>query len=200
MQLRLLLLLLGPLLAIELQAQRPSRSGYGLKGGPQAATWRSAVMNYRPVPGIAVGAYAPFWICPTLEVQPELLFSVQGTSMPVPESGRRQLRTGYVQVPLTLKLFLDRKFSVQGGYQGGYLLAAVADGEDVRSDLHPVDHGFLVGVGMDPRHGFDLTLRYYSGFNEVLQEDDEIYPTTRVLQFTLGKRLGQFSQRRIRRH
>ncbi|HEY0977594.1 MAG TPA: outer membrane beta-barrel protein, partial [Flavobacteriales bacterium] len=169
-------------------------------GGAQMASWRSAVMNYQPVPGLALGAYAPIWICPTLEAQPELLLSLQGSSLPILDGGRRSLHSLYAQVPFTLKLFVNRTFSIQGGYQGGYLLGAMSEGHDVADDLNSVDHGFLVGAGIDPRRGFDLTLRYYSGNSPLLANDAQIYPTSRVLQFTLGKRIAQFSHRKIRRH
>jgi hypothetical protein len=181
-------------------AQRSSRSGYGVKGGFHLAGWRSAVITYDPVPGVTLGGYAPIWVCPSLEVQPELLLSLQGASITLPDDDRRTTRTAYVQLPVTAKFFLNRTFNLQGGIMAGMLVAALANDENVKDGFNSLDHGLLVGLGIDQRNGFDLTLRYYSGMSALLADDQRIYPTNRLLQITAGKRLGQFSQRRLRRH
>lgn len=195
-------LLLVPLLlgVASAQAQRPNRSGYGIKAGIHMANWRSGAMDFKPLAGLSLGAYVPIWICPSLEVQPELLASLTGASSGLPDGGRTTTRMAYVQMPLTAKLYLNQRLNLQGGVLGGVLLGAMTDNSDSKARFNTLDYGLTVGVGLDPRHGFDLMLRYYSGMAPLLAMDDKIFPTNRLLQFTAGKRLGHFSQRKLRRH
>lgn len=194
------LTLIAILLSSAVSAQRPSKSGFGLKAGVQGATFRAAGMNYKPVPGGVLGVYAPIWVAPNLEIQTEVLASAQGSTTSLPEGERSTVRTLYALVPVTAKLFLDRTFNLQGGIQGGYLVMAMNNGEDVTDRFRPMDIGLNVGLGIDGRRGFDLTLRYYSGLSALLVDDVSTYPTNRTLQLTAGYRFHQFTQRRIRRH
>src|SRR5262245_61205326 len=73
------------ILAVPALGQRPSRSGIGLKLGPQLASQRAPGYNFQPVPGGVIGVYVPLWICPRLELQPELLGSMQGSSFDIGE-------------------------------------------------------------------------------------------------------------------
>lgn len=181
------------------QAQRTNRSGYGVKAGVHLSNWRSGVMEFKSLPGLSLGAYVPLRVCPSLEIQPELLASVMGASTGLPDGGRSTTRLAYVQVPITAKLFLNDRLNVQGGLLTGMLLTAYTDNEASKDRFNTLDLGVTVGIGMDPRQGIDLMLRYYSGLSPLLVDDERIYPTNRMLQLTAGKRLGQFSHRRLRR-
>lgn len=195
-----LLSLLGMALSIPLLAQRPSKSGVGFKAGIQGASFRAAGVNYKPVAGGVLGIYAPIWVTPHLEMQSEVLLSAQGAAYILPENERSVVRTFYAQLPLSVKLYLDRTFNLQGGVQAGYLLLATSEGETVTDRFRPMDVGFNVGLGIDPKRGLDLTLRYYSGLSALLADDTTTYPTNRTLQLSAGYRFYQFTQRRVRRH
>lgn len=192
----LLSLLACPLL---LQAQRASRSGLGYMGGPQAATWHSEATAYRPVPGFVAGLYAPIWVGGRCEIQPELLFSMQGAAKDLPDGGTTQFTTFSAVVPVSLKFFLNQTINLQAGVQCGQLLMATADGEDVAKQINRLDMGVNIGAGIGTRYGLDLTLRYYSGLSSILVEDQTIFPMNRTLQFTVGYRFMQFSSYRARR-
>lgn len=195
------LLLAGLMLASPLisAAQRITRSGIGYMGGPQAAMWRSELTVHRPVAGLAAGFYAPIMAGNRMEIQPELLVSFAGTAQMLPDGERSTLRSIEATVPVGLKFFLSRTFSLQAGAQGGYLFWAQADGQDVTGLLSPIDMGINVGVGLGTWSGLDITLRYYNGLSNMLRDDRTYFPTDRTLQATIGKRFVQFKHRQMRR-
>lgn len=195
------LLLAGLLLATPLisHAQRIAHSGIGYMGGPQAAMWRSSLTVHRPVAGLAAGFYAPVMVGNRVEIQPELQVSFAGTAQVLPEGERSALRSLHATMPVGLKFYLNRTFSLQAGVQGGYLFWAQAEGQDVAELLSPIDLGVNIGVGLGTWSGLDFTLRYYNGLSNMLRDDLTYFPTNRTLQATVGKRFVQFRHRRLRR-
>lgn len=191
-----LLFLMAPALC---SAQYRMRSGMGLLGGPQAAAWRSEAVNYLPVAGAVVGAYVPLKIGGHLELQPELLFSLGGAAQDPSDRERSILRTVHAALPMTLKYFPGAGFNLQLGVQGGYLVWAQSDGIDIRPLLNPVDLGASVGVGVATYEGLDFALRYTQGLSNTLLDDDRLYPVSRQLRLTVGKRFMEFKYRRLRR-
>lgn len=199
MQTRIVLSLLALFaIAIVTTAQRPSRSGLGYMGGPQMATWHSEAVNYRPVAGFVAGIYVPIWAGRSMEIQPDLLLSLQGAAQELPDDGSSTMRNLRAVLPVSLKVFFGRTFNIQAGVQSGYLLMAKADGTDIRDQVSPLDMGLNIGAGIGTTTGLDLTLRYYSGLTNTLVEDKHFYPSNRTLQFTAGYRFMQFSRQRQR--
>lgn len=145
------------------------------------------------IPGFSAGLYAPIAAAPRLEIQPEVLLSMMGTGFIEPDGDRYSIRSLYVQAPVSAKYFLNNEISLQGGVQLGKLLMAQridADGTtNVRDHFKTFDMGFALGLGYDLRTGMDVTLRYYSGMPTLLKDDDALFPRSRCLQLTLGKRL-----------
>ncbi|MBP8824643.1 MAG: PorT family protein [Flavobacteriales bacterium] len=191
-----LLLLAVPVLCT---AQYRIRSGMGVLAGPQAATWHSEAVNYRPVPGATAGLYVPLKAGGRVELQPELHLALGGASHEIVDGNRYVLRTLHAVLPVALKYFPVRGLSLQAGGQAGYLLLARSDGQDANLLLNTLELGVHAGVGAGSQEGFDVTLRYYHGLSNTLLEDRTQYPSARSLQLTIGKRLVQFKYRRLRR-
>ncbi len=182
------------------RAQYPSASGLGITAGPQAAFWHSAGAIYRPVPGAVAGLYVPIGIGNRWELQPELLLSMDGTAQDIPEGPQRILRTFHAALPVDLKLFLGRTFNLQVGAWGGYLLHARMAGNDATSAISTLDMGVCAGMGIGTASGVDLTLRYCNGLANTLKDDRALFPSSRMLVATVGKRLVQFRSARNHGH
>jgi len=193
------LVVLFALLAVPALAQRSSRSGIGLKVGAQLANTRSAAFTYEPITGAVLGGYMPIWVANRFELQPELLFSMQGSAFTPSEGNRQVTYLFYAQVPLSAKLYVSNALNLQTGVQAGWMVTALQDGNSVKDRYKPMDIGFNVGVGLDLIGGTDLTFRYYSGMTPVLVNDDLIYPTNRTLQLTAGYRMVRFKHHARRR-
>lgn len=179
------------LLALPTLGQRPSRSGIGLKLGPQLASQRAAGHNFQPVPGAVLGVYVPLWVAAGLEVQPELLASMQGSSFKMIDGGTITTNTYYLQLPVNAKLYMGNTFNLQGGGYLGHILSANTDGENTTDAFNGWDAGFTLGLGLDMMRGFDITARYVYGMTNMMNED-AVFPTNRCIQLTAGWRLVQF--------
>lgn len=184
------------LLALPAVAQRPSRSGIGLKAGLQWSTIQSGGQNMQSIPGAAAGAYAPLWFGNRLEFQPELLLSYQGATHFHKEDPAREIRLLYAQLPVSAKLYLTNAVNVQLGVEAGYLVAANVDGNDAMESYKPFDFGLLGGIGVDMMNGLDITARFYSGLTPILADDIELFPTNRCTQLSVGYRIAQFNRSR----
>jgi hypothetical protein len=186
------LLIVLLLLNVSAFGQKRSHSGVGLKAGAQMSTWRSAVGTYQPIPGGVVGVYFPIFMGPRFELQPELVGAMLGASRTIGEVKQPEVRSLYLQIPITAKLFLSNAFNLQGGAQFGQLMMAQQEGQDVTDAFNPIDIGLNFGLGLDMIRGWDLTMRYYSGMKPTLVDDDTLFPTNRSLQLTAGYRITQF--------
>lgn len=195
-----LLLPLAFILCASAQAQPVGQTGLGIKGGAQWSTLMGSDLSYSGVPGGLVGLYFPILASNRLEFQPEVLLSYQGAEVQKKEQAPQQLRMLYAHLPLGVKVFLSNELNLQGGLQVGKCLAATMDDSHVTDEFRPFDVGFIAGLGLDLRSGFDLTARYYGGTTPVLVETSGVNPRNRLLQLTAGYRLMRFGHRKHRLH
>ncbi len=110
------------ILALPVLGQRPSRSGIGLKAGPQGTNLFGSDKVYKPIPGVVGGIYFPLWVGARFELQPELLLSYQGSQLPDAENGPGRMRMLYLCLPLNAKLYLSNALNIQGGVQESRIL------------------------------------------------------------------------------
>lgn len=188
------------LMAASANAQPSGHAGMGIKVGGQWSTLLASDVAYTAIPGGLAGVYFPLLATARLELQPELLLSYQGCDVHRNEEDPSQLRMLYVHLPVCAKLFLTNEINLQGGIQAGRCVSVYSDGERITDDFRPFDVGFIAGLGLDLRNGFDLTARYYGGSTPVLNETTGVNPRHRLLQFTAGYRVLRFGHRRHKLH
>lgn len=190
------------LVTAQVVGQRPSRSGIGLKAGPQLSTTHVEGVPYDPAPGAQAGFYFPIWSGNRFELQPELLLAYQGSTIDRGESGTSAFRSYHVQLPFTAKLYVSNVFNISAGVQIGRLLKMEARHDDavtdITDDYRPFEAGTLFGIGADFISGLDLSLRRYTGLTS-LTADTDLNPTYRCWQLTVGYRLWRF-YRGVTRH
>ena len=197
MRIRTLALLTGLVFRVFSHAQS---AGLGIKGGALASTINALNMRTTPIPGATAGIYVPWGVGPRMEIQPEVMVSTLGAILHEPDGDDINLRSLYVQVPVSVKMYLNNGLNLSGGYQFGKILMAQRTGTEgsamVTDDFKAMDMGFVGGVGMDLESGLDLTLRAYGAMTPSLREDDALFLKNRSLQFTVGYRVAQFKGRR----
>ncbi|MBV6403979.1 MAG: hypothetical protein GFGODING_00726 [Flavobacteriales bacterium] len=180
------------------------RTAIGIKGGVVVGTARSELVRYGMVPGATLGAYAAIEVSDRIEVQPELVASLQGASYLVGEDEVRWVdRQLYAQLPVSVKFFVTNALNLHIGGQLGWLMLARTDTDDgtrnTTDRFVPLDAGVIAGLGVDLLHGTDLTLRYYGGITPTLADDSTIYPRNSTLQLTVGHRFGPIGKKFVRR-
>jgi hypothetical protein len=187
------------ILALPVLGQRPSRSGIGLKVGPQGTNLLGSDKVYKPIPGVVSGIYFPLWVGARFELQPELLLSYQGSQLPDAENGPGRMRMLYLCLPLNAKLYISNALNIQGGVQESRILKATIDTIASTDRFRAFDFGFTAGVGLDLYTGLDMTVRYYAGMSPVLLSTTGVNPRNRLLQFTVGYRVARLRHNRNRR-
>ncbi len=146
--------------------------------------------------GFAFGGYMTYRLSPTVSLQPELYYSMQGAERRS-DVGGGTLKLDYIQVPLLVRaqLPISGKVGVHvvGGLAMGILVNAEAkqggqtvDFKDVTSTF---DFGIDVGAGIDvplDSGGLNFELRYNFGITTVDETSQEAEIKNRVFSLLAG--------------
>lgn len=145
---------------------------FGVKGGLNLSTVVGGdVDNTKTLVGFHVGGLAEIHIVEKFYIQPELLFSAQGTKVDGLGSDG-DLKLNYLNIPVVAKYYIvDKKFNVEAGPQLGVLLSAKANGEDVKDFTRSVDFGFNIGAGYSFTDNLSVGLRYTIGLSPITDND-----------------------------
>lgn len=150
------------LLATALFAQDPK---YGLKAGINFATVTGLGGELKP--GFNGGVLAHLHVTPAFSLQPEVMYSNQGTKY----SSTNKLLLNYINVPVLLQYNFDNGFRLQGGPQIGFIIEAKNKTGNVETDVasayKTVDFSIPVGFSYLGYSGFGVDMRYNIGVTNV---------------------------------
>ncbi len=163
----------------------------GLKGGLNLANLSTdAQGSYDSRTGYHIGAYSLIKVA-SIGIQPELLFSAQGTEFSdVSAEWSQDMK--YFLVPVMVKFYLPLGLNLQAGPQFGILTdAKIDDGtttEDIKNQFKDSDVSAVLGAGWDLPFGLNIAARYLIGINDIsISEDND--SKNRVFQVSVGFRL-----------
>ncbi|MBW1654003.1 porin family protein [Flavobacterium quisquiliarum] len=153
---------------------------FGVKGGLNISSLVGGdVDDTKALIGFQVGGFAEIKIIERLSIQPELLFSTQGTKVDGFGGQDEDWKLNYINVPVLAKFYVTKQFTVEAGPQIGFLVSAKADGNDVKDSFKSVDLGFNFGAGYNFTDNFSAGIRYTVGLSNVLDYNvddfDEYY-------------------------
>ena len=119
-------------------------------------------------------------------ITPEVLFSSQGSDIPIENSLLAKLDMTYIAIPVMLKYKPIKFLFIEAGPQFSFLTKAeidfVGDVEDIKDQLKNNDFGLAFGAGVNLPLGFNAGARYVLGFaniNEALEgTEDSVKNTT----------------------
>lgn len=135
------------------------------------------------------GAFALFKLT-KIGIQPEVLFSQQGTSFK--QAGQDfDFKTAYMTIPVMVKIYLIGGLNLQAGPQFGFLTKAELDGDDIKDSLKGSDISANVGLGWDLPFGLTLDARYNIGLSDI-GDDDNVFEgslKSRVIQVSVGYKI-----------
>ncbi|KIQ14020.1 hypothetical protein RT99_23955 [Flavobacterium sp. MEB061] len=165
---------------------------FGVKGGLNISTVVGGdVENTKSLVGFHVGGFAEIHIVQRFFIQPELLFSTQGTKVDGPFGVDGDIKLNYLNIPVLAKYYIvDKKFSVEAGPQLGVLLSAKAEDEDIKDFTRSVDFGFNIGAGFNFTDNLSIGLRYTIGLSPLSDEDidneDDYYDSAKNSNLALS--------------
>ena len=138
--------------------------------------------------GFQVGGFAEIKISDKFAIQPELLYSAQGSKEKFSEEGFSYKATGklgYLNIPVMAKYYVTEGFSLEAGPQLGFLLSAeleetktefgesVTTSTDVKEFTNSIDFGFNLGAGYDVTENINLGVRYSIGLSNILKDSED---------------------------
>lgn len=149
---------------LSLFAQDPK---FGVKAGLNLATVTGSGGEMKP--GFSGGFLAHVHVTPAFSLQPELIYSNQGTKY----NDNDKLRLNYINLPVLLQYNFDNGFRLQGGPQVGFLLDAKRKVNDVEIDqsdsYKSIDFSIPLGVSYLGYSGFGFDGRYNLGISKLLK-------------------------------
>ena len=149
---------------------------FGVKAGLNVSDFMGDVNGNSSRIGFHVGGLAEIKISEKFALQPELLYSDQGTKF---DDGTIDL--GYLNVPVMVKYFVAEKFSLEAGPQVGFLVSAKANPDtgssvDIKDSYNTIDFGILAGASYDFTENIFAGLRYNLGLSNIEKDsgDDKV--------------------------
>ncbi len=198
------------LLSLTIMKAQEDKVRFGIKGGINLSTLTGnefdfIAENFESKLGFHIGALIEIPVSEKWAIQPELLFSIQGTQdslifsirdengVLLGENDGAKFNYNYLNVPILFKYYLARGFSLQGGPQLGFLLSAKLKGgfnESESLDLEDnsfLDFGFNVGVGYQLGSDIFFNANYNMGLTNVVDNDlTDVNRQNRVFQVSVG--------------
>jgi hypothetical protein len=158
--------------------------GVGIKGGVNFANQSITDINTNSKTGFHAGAYVLIAFSEKWGIQPELLYSSQGSELPdIDELNKFD----YLSIPILLRWKPVSVLSIEAGPQFSSLLNAENDsGNSIKDQFKSSDFGLAAGATIHLPLGLNVGLRYVWGFTDVsdLQNDREVKNT--VVQVYAG--------------
>jgi opacity protein-like surface antigen len=158
---------------------------FGAKAALNVATLNGDIEDASSLIGFQIGGFAEIKVSEKFAVQPELMYSAQGTS-----GDDADINLNYLNIPVMAKFYVADAFSLEAGPQIGFLLSAKGDGEDMKDFFNSTDFGLNLGAGYDFTENLTAGLRYNFGlsnaadFGDIFEE--EVSVNNAVLSVSLG--------------
>jgi len=166
----------------------------GLKGGLNFANLDVSDLSgtYKNRTGYHLGAFALFKFT-KIGIQPEVIFSEQGSEIKDPQLGSFESNFSYVNIPVIVKLYTVAGINLQAGPQFGFLTSANLGDESIKDELKGSDVSLALGVGWDLPFGLTIDGRYNLGLSDVSENSaNEI--KNQVWQVSVGYKLFKFGK------
>ena len=128
-----------------------------------------------------VGGVAEVPLSEKFALQPELLYSSQGTNWNF--AGSSNLKLDYVNLPILGKYYIIKGLSAEAGPLVGVLLATNADKEDYNA----LDIAFAIGASYKLNDHIFFSLRYNKGIANINNDENiDIKNQNNVFQISAG--------------
>lgn len=192
------LTLLG-LVAISTTAVAQQEVKFGPKAGINFANLSGDVEDNKMLIGFHVGAFAEIMFSDKFAIQPEVLYSVQGSKMEesgsvmgVSYSGESDTKINYISIPIMAKYYITESFAVEAGPYVGFVASANSKGsasvagittefdEDIKDQINSVDFGLGLGLSYNLDNGFFIGARGTFGLTTIDKDYTENVGGTQV--------------------
>jgi len=172
---------------------------FGIKAGANVANLVGDDVSSAADPklGWYFGAFAEFAFTDQFSIQPELVYSRQGTQSEIAGFDTKA-KYNYLNIPILAKYYVTEGLSVTTGPQLGILLAANVDIEsptgdeetDVKDQLKGTDLSWALGAAYKLPNGLSIGARYNLGLSNLPDEGDNDKVRNGVFQIGVSYGIG----------
>ena len=165
---------LAALMVIAGLAVHAQMANFGLKGGLNLATWskNNSGVGYQNRAGFNAGLYANVPIGTNLAIQPEVVYSSQGTKYTI-ANAEHNLALNYVNIPVMLQAKVGGGVYAQAGPQIGFLTGTADKVNGVETnyfstnDFKKTDVAVGFGLGYSGASPLGIDARYNLGLTNI---------------------------------
>ena len=155
---------------------------FGLKGGVNFANFTGDdSADAKGMTSYHVGGVVKIGVTDKFFVQPEVLYSAQGT-----DSYLGDFRLDYINIPVLAKFMIVDGLSIEAGPQIGFLTSSKLENEDIKDFVKKTDFSALVGLGYLLDGGLNFAARYNFGLSNLNDSDLDIDLKNGVFQLSVG--------------
>ena len=126
--------------------------------------------------GIQVGGFAEVKLNDKFAIQPEVLFSTEGSKLKS-EGEEFAFNLSYINVPVMAKFYPAPKFNIQAGPQIGLLVAAKGkyqgETDDIKDGYKTAAFGLNIGAAYDFTEKCFIETRYNFGLSNIADTNEE---------------------------
>lgn len=164
--------------------------GFGVKAGVNVANLGGdsfGVGSLGSRTGLHIGGLVEIPLMENISLQPELLYSMKGSSWNWTGTGSNDLKLDYIDIPVLGKYNLPwvAGLSAEAGPVFGVLMSAKSGDVDVKDDFKSFDAAFAIGASYKLDMGVFFSLRYNKGLLDVW-DDNNIKNQNNVFQVSAG--------------
>lgn len=180
---------------------------WGVKGGVNFATLNGDIESPDSRVNFHAGVFVEFPLTEMISLQGEVLYSGQGAEYTdsytyvdltapggiVTETQKTELQLDYINVPVLVKVYLFKGFSLEAGPQFSFLLNDELDSDPagnngdepspLRDSLHTFEFGVAGGATFQTEMGLFASARYNQGVSDIA---DDLNVNNSVFQLGIG--------------
>ena len=140
---------------------------FGPKAGVNIANFSNGDYTNNTRVGFHLGGFVSLAAGKTFAIQPEVLFSTQGTKIDDANSPVKEFKANYLNIPVLAQLRTNGGLYLETGPQAGLLLTAETDDESVKDLYKSLDWSWVFGLGFRSKLGLGLDARYNLGLTKI---------------------------------
>ncbi len=164
------LLLITVITVLGLACANAQKIKFGTKAGLNLAfITGDDTEDFKPNIDFHFGIMAEWKISDKFGLQPEIVYSRQGSDINIESEGRISLN--YLNIPIIGKYYVTKGLSLEAGPQIGYLLSTKGGSVNYKDFLKSTDYGVNFGVGYKLDNGLNFSARYNLGLSNINDVD-----------------------------
>jgi hypothetical protein len=135
-------------------------------------------LDTKTKPGLHAGVFALFLLNEKFGIQPEVLFSMQGSRWDFGGDDAK-LKFNYIAIPVLFRYNITDMISVHAGPQFGILASAKiededGDEEDIKDSFKGTDFGAAGGAEVELPNGLGFGARYVIGLSNIAEDEPDV--------------------------